>query len=159
MSDITDRKTVLRKIPNGLFIVTAWDGKKPAAAVISFLTQTSIEPPMISLGIKENSGLYRAAAISGKMAVHLLRKDQQDVASSFFKIRNHSENDINGYLFILSKNGNPILNDFPYIIEIEVDEIVKKGDHHIFICKVVSTKVSDDCDILAMADTNWHYGG
>ena len=90
ISNLSERKKILQKIPNGLFIVTAWDGNQPSAAALSFLTQTSIDPPIIALGIREKSGLYDAAVKSRKMAVHFLRKDQQNLAASFFKIRKGS---------------------------------------------------------------------
>ncbi len=159
MSDISNRKRILQKIPNGLFIVTAWDGHQPSAAVISFLTQTSIDPPMITVGIREKSRLYNAAVQSRKMAVHFLRKDQQDLAASFFKIKNQSKTKINNHPFTLSTRINPIITDCPMVMEVEVTKIVKGGDHHIFICDVVSTTIFEDAETLSMSDTNWHYGG
>jgi flavin reductase (DIM6/NTAB) family NADH-FMN oxidoreductase RutF len=153
------KKTILRKIPTGLFITTAKDGDNATGAVISFVTQISIDPSYIALAIRENSSLYRVAEKSEYLAVHLPSKDQQSMVSSFFKIKELSEDSINGYNFKWSRLGNPILDDIPMILEVNIIDIIEKGDHPIFICEVVNTILREDVDILTMADTNWHYGG
>ncbi|MFC1786174.1 flavin reductase, partial [Candidatus Neomarinimicrobiota bacterium] len=52
------KRTILRKIPNGLFITTAKEGDNGTGAVISFVTQISIEPSLIALSIRKNSNFY-----------------------------------------------------------------------------------------------------
>jgi flavin reductase (DIM6/NTAB) family NADH-FMN oxidoreductase RutF len=156
---LSHRKTILRKIPNGLFIVTAWDGTKPASAVISFLSQTSKKPPLVTMAIKTGTKLYKGVRKAGKMAIHLLRKDQSEIAALHFKIRKRNGQSINGHEFILSTAGNPILSDIPMILEVDVHRIIEEGDHHIFICLVKNSIMNEDVDILTMDDTNWNYGG
>lgn len=153
------RKTILRKIPNGLFIVTAWDGTKPASAVISFLSQTSKDPPFVTMAIKTGTKLYKIARKAGKMAIHLLRKDQSDIAALHFKLKNRNSHFINGHEFLLSTAGNPILSDIPMVLEVDIHRIIEEGDHHIFICLVKNSILNEDVDILTMDDTNWNYGG
>ncbi|NOZ04034.1 MAG: flavin reductase, partial [FCB group bacterium] len=133
------RKTVLRKIPNGLFIVTSrWNGN-PAASVISFLTQTSIEPPLITMAIRRVSHLCGTVKRCGHVAVHFPEADQKDLVADFFKIKNIDSQSINGYPYRISDLGNPLLDDMPMILEGKVVEIVPRGDHHLFICEIVNT--------------------
>ncbi len=153
------KKIILRKIPNGLFITTAKEGKKATGTVISFVSQISIDPPYIALAIRKDSNFYRVAENSEYLAVHLPSKDQQSIVSSFFKIKDQSQDSINGHDISWSDLNNPLLDDIPMILEVKIIEIIKKGDHPIFICEIVNTIVRQNVDMLTMADTNWHYGG
>ena len=157
--NLEHKKTILRKIPNGLFITTAKDGETATGAVISFVTQISIDPPYIALAIRNDSYLYKVAEKSKYLAVHLPSKEQQTLVASFFKIKEQSQDSINGYDFKWSELGNPLLDDIPMIIEVKIIDIIDKGDHPIFICEVVSTILRQGVDMLTTADTNWHYGG
>ena len=153
------KKTILRKIPNGLFIVTAKDGDDGSGTVISFVTQSSIDPSYIAISIRKDSSFFSIANKSKFFAIHLPNKDQHSLVSSFFKIKDKTQNSINGYNFNWSKLGNPLLDDIPMILEVKIIDIIDKGDHPIFICEVINTILRQDVDMLTMADTNWHYGG
>ena len=157
--NLEEKKTILRKIPTGLFITTAKEGKTATGAVISFVTQISIDPPYIVLAIRKDSSLYKVAENSEYLAVHLPSKDQQSMVASFFKIKEQSQDSINGYGISWSELNNPLLDDIPMILEVKIIELIDKGDHPIFICEVVNTILRRDVDMLTMADTNWHYGG
>ncbi len=157
--NLEHKKTILRKIPSGLFITTTKDGMMATGTVISFITQISIDPPYIALAIRKDSSFYKVARKSDYLAVHLPSKEQQSIVSSFFKIKDQSPDSINGYNFKWSELENPILDDIPMILEVKIIEVIDKGDHPIFICEVVNTILHQNIDILTMADTNWHYGG
>ena len=157
--NLEHKKTILRKIPNGLFIVTASDRDNATGAAISFVTQISIDPSYIALAIRKDSNLYNVAASSEYLAVHLPSNEQKELVASFFKVKEQSKDSINGYLFEISDLGNPLLRDIPMILEIRIIELVDKGDHPIFICEVVNTILRQNVDMLTMSDTSWHYGG
>ena len=157
--NLEHKKTILRKITNGLFIVTAKDDEKATGAVISFVTQISIDPSYLALAIRKDSSLFQIAEINEYLAVHFPGKEQNELVASFFKVREQTKNSINGYKFEISDLGNPLLDDIPMILEVKIIEIVDKGDHPIFICEVVNTILRQNVDMLTMSDTNWHYGG
>ena len=81
------------------------------------------------------------------------------MVASFFKINEQTESSINKYNFQFSENGSPILDDIPMVLEVKIIDIIDKGDHPIFICEIINTILREDVDMLAMSDTNWHYGG
>ncbi len=157
--NLSHRKTILRKISNGLYIVTAMVDGAPTGAVISFLTQTSIEPPLITLGIRTDSRLYRAVEKNGILGIHFPTIDQQEMVASFFKMLENDDKTINGYPFQLNDRNVPLLDNLPMILEVQILDVVKKGDHHIVITEVINTILRKDVDVLAMHHTSWHYGG
>ena len=157
--NLEHKKAILRKFPNGLFIVTTKDGNKATGAVISFVTQISIDPVYIALAIRRDSSLYQIAEKNEYLAIHLPSKEQLSLVSSFLKIKDQSSDSINGYGFKWSDLQNPLLYNIPMILEVNIIDIIEKGDHPIFICEVVNTILREDVDMLTMSDTNWHYGG
>ncbi len=48
--DETAKKTVLRMIPYGLFVVSTRDGDTVNAAAVNWVTQASFAPPLVVLG-------------------------------------------------------------------------------------------------------------
>ncbi|HJZ15875.1 MAG TPA: flavin reductase, partial [Stellaceae bacterium] len=51
------KKTVLRMIPYGIYVLTADDGKgNVAAATVNWVTQTAFAPPLVVVGVKTDSG-------------------------------------------------------------------------------------------------------
>jgi len=157
--NLNHKKTILRKIPGGLFIVTAKDKDYATGAVVSFVTQISIDPSYIAIAIRKDSYLYNVAEKSEYLAIHFPNKEQQSMVSSFFKIKDQSEKSINGHDYNWSELNNPLLDDIPMVLEVKIIEIVDQGDHPIFICEVANTIFRKDVDMLTMADTSWHYGG
>ncbi len=157
--DLNQKTLILRKIPSGLYIVSAMQNESPSAAVVSFLIQSSINPPLISMALREGSDIYNAVKNSKKCAIHFPAKDQQQLVASFFKIKVKDSEQINSFKYIVSDLGNPLLEDIQMILEAEVREESSIGDHNIFICEVMETILREEKEALLMSDTNWKYGG
>ena len=51
------KKTTLRMIPYGLYVLTAADksGSRVAAATVNWVTQVAFEPPLVVVGVKTDS--------------------------------------------------------------------------------------------------------
>src|ERR1051325_8349156 len=84
--DANAKKTALRTIPYGLFVLPgqANDGRAPAAT-INGVTQASFEPPLVAVGVKADSHAHAIIKESRTFALNVLGKDQKDVAYTFFK--------------------------------------------------------------------------
>ena len=67
------KKTTLRMIPYGLYVLTAAhpDGRV-AAATVNWVTQASFEPPLLAIGVKADSGAH--ALIKDTKAFALLSR-------------------------------------------------------------------------------------
>src|SRR5208337_2329402 len=80
------KKTVLRMIPYGLYVLTADDGKgNVAAATVNWVTQTAFAPPLGGVGVKVDSGAYQIVKTAGSFVLNMLEKDQKGLAFTFFK--------------------------------------------------------------------------
>ena len=135
--DDAAKKTALRMIPYGLYVLTAESGGQIAAATVNWVTQTAFAPPLVVVGVKADSGSYATLKQAGKFALNMLGKGQQGAAFTFFKPAQAEAGKISGEPYQTGVTGAPILTNAAACVECKVAEIVERGDHHIVIGEVV----------------------
>jgi flavin reductase (DIM6/NTAB) family NADH-FMN oxidoreductase RutF len=166
--DVDVKKTALRMIPYGLYVLTAEDKNgKVAAATVNWVTQTSFQPPLVVVGVKSDSGAHAIIKESRAFALNILGKDQKGMAFIFFKPLERAGNTIGGEPFRKGSLGAPILEKTPAYVECALLETIEKGDHSIFVGEVKDAGVAmqpsgrPDDATLAMRDLGEKvfYGG
>jgi flavin reductase (DIM6/NTAB) family NADH-FMN oxidoreductase RutF len=159
--DPQTKKTALRMITHGLYLLTVRYGDRFNASTISWLSQASFEPPLVMVGVKADSLTHAMVEGSGHFAINLLTTDQTEMAQAFFKEAKHEGTELSGYAFEPGPvTGAPIFLDAPAWFECKVTEAVKRGDHTVVVAEVVEAGVHDpNARPLALRDTSWHYGG
>ncbi|MFZ3350777.1 MAG: flavin reductase family protein [Xanthobacteraceae bacterium] len=162
------KKTVLRMIPYGIYVLTADDGKgNIAAATVNWVTQSAFAPPLVVVGVKTDSGAYKAVKAAQAFALNMLGKEHKSLAFTFFKPTDVSDGKLSGQAYRKGTTGAPILVDAPGVVECRVTAIVEQGDHHILVGEVVEAHLNrpptgrPDAAILEMKDLgdNVFYGG
>jgi flavin reductase (DIM6/NTAB) family NADH-FMN oxidoreductase RutF len=162
------KKTVLRMIPYGIYVLTADDGKgNVAAATVNWVTQSAFAPPLVVVGVKTDSGAYKIVKEAKTFALNMLGKEQKGVAFTFFKPTQVSDGKLSGQAYTKGTTGAPLLADAPGAVECRVTSIVEQGDHHIVVGEVVEAHLNKppagrpDAAILEMKDLgdNVFYGG
>jgi len=166
--DANTKKTVLRMIPYGIYVMTAKaaDGTLTAATV-NWVTQTAFSPPLVVVGVKADSGTHAAVKETGQFALNMLGKGQQGVAFAFFKPAEVEDGTISGEPYRPGDNGAPIIGCAIAAVECKVVEIVEVGDHHVVVGEVTQAHLHKhpegrpDAAILEMKDLgdNVFYGG
>ena len=140
--DTDAKKTALRMIPYGLYVLTAASGDEVAAATVNWVTQASFDPPLVVVGVKADSETYRVLSESGAFALNVLGKGQGDIATSFFKPSIREGNTINDEHFHAGITGSPILASTPAYVECRALDRVERGDHAIVVGEVVEAGVA-----------------
>ena len=166
--DADSKKTVLRMIPYGIYVLTADDGAgNIAAATVNWVTQTAFAPPLVVAAVKTDSGAYKVLKAAQAFALNMLGKDHKGVAFGFFKPTVVSEGKLSGQPYRKGSTGAPILTEALGAVECRVTSIVEQGDHHIVVGEVVDAHLKaplsgrPDTAILEMKDLgdNVFYGG
>ncbi len=155
------KKTALRMITHGLYLLTVEHNDQLNASSVSWLSQASFEPPLVTLGVKSGTLTHEMVEGSGQFAINLLAADQIDMAQTFFKQAEHKGNKLSGYGFELGPvTGAPLFLDAPAWFECKVTDVVRRGDHTIVVAEVVEAGVRNSgATPMALRDTSWHYGG
>ena len=101
------KKTALRMIPYGIYVLTATDGDDITAATVNWVTQTSFDPPLVVVGMKADSAAYAITKKSGSFALNILGKGQQGAAFAFFKPAQVTDGKISGEPYRNGGTGSP----------------------------------------------------
>ena len=135
--DDAAKKTALRMIPYGIYVLTAEAGGQVAAATVNWVTQTAFAPPLVAVGVKTDSGSYATLKKAGAFALNMLGKGQQGVAFTFFKPAVVADGKISGQPYAKGTTGAPLLKAAAGALGCKVTTIVEQGDHHIVVGEVV----------------------
>jgi flavin reductase (DIM6/NTAB) family NADH-FMN oxidoreductase RutF len=166
--DADAKKTTLRMIPYGIYVMTADDGKgNVGAATVNWVTQTAFAPPLVAVGVKADSGIYQIVKATGSFGLNMLGKDHKGLAFTFFKPAKLEDGKLSGQAFRTGTTGAPILADAPAAVECRVKTIIEEGDHHVVLGEVVEAHLAKppagrpDAAILEMKDLGdtVFYGG
>ncbi len=166
--DDAAKKTTLRMIPYGIYVLTADDGKgNVGAATVNWVTQASFAPPLVVVGVKADSGAHTVVKGTGKFVLNMLGKDGKGAAFTFFKPAKVEDGKISGQAFHTGANGAPILDSAIGAVECTVKQVLEMGDHSVVVAEVTEAHLMKapegraDAAILEMKDLgdNVYYGG
>jgi flavin reductase (DIM6/NTAB) family NADH-FMN oxidoreductase RutF len=153
------KKTLLRKIPHGLFICGVAEGEAVNGFTASWVTQGSFEPPLVVMAVRADSTSNGMIERSGLFSLNVLAADQKDLAAVFFKPQQGVGGRFEAAPFQLGPLGLPILEDALGAVECQVVGQVAHGDHTVFVGEVRSAVLHRDGAALELGPTGWQYGG
>ncbi|OKH25552.1 diguanylate cyclase [Hydrococcus rivularis NIES-593] len=160
MLDEQAKKTMLRKIPHGLYICGVKDGEELNGFTASWVMQASFEPPLVVNCVKNDSISHEMIKKSGVFAISFLEDGQKDLAAKFFKRKRRVGNKFDDVEFYEgAATGCPIIKDSLGYIECQVIDAVAKGDHTVFVGQVIAAGIHREGNPLLLESTGWQYGG
>jgi flavin reductase (DIM6/NTAB) family NADH-FMN oxidoreductase RutF len=143
--DANLKKTALRMIPYGLYVLTAeaQDGRISAAS-INWAMQASFNPPLVAIGVKADSHIHQLIKETGAFALNILGKGQGAAAFAFFKPAVRDGQTLSGEPFHAgAATGAPILDNAPAFLECKVVGTLEgQGDHSVFLGEVVEAGIT-----------------
>ncbi|MGF1459880.1 MAG: flavin reductase family protein [Leptolyngbyaceae cyanobacterium] len=154
------KKTLLRKIPHGLYICGVKDGDQMNGFTVSWLMQASFEPPLVVNCVKNDSTSHEMLKKSGVFSISFLEAGQKPLAQKFLKPLHRVGNKFEDVEFYTApETGCPVIEDTLGYVECEVVGSVEHGDHTVFVGKVVGATVNREGEPLLLEQTGWNYGG
>ena len=140
------KKTLLRKIPHGVFICGVAEGDEVNGFTASWVTQGSFEPPLVVMAVRADSTSNGIIQRTGRFSLNVLKADQKDLAAVFFKPQKAIGGRFDAAPFRLGALGLPVLED-------------AIGDHTVFVGEVKTATLHADGPALELSSTGWQYGG
>lgn len=160
MLDQKAKKTMLRKIPHGLYICGVKEGEEMNGFTVSWLMQSSFEPPLVVNCVKKGTISHKMIENTQVFAISFLEADQKDLAASFFKPKARVGNKFEDVEFYPGEEtGCPIIKDSLGYIECKVVDTVEEGDHTVYVSEVIASGIHREGDQLLLSSTGWEYGG
>ena len=126
-------KETLSKFTTGITVVTTNKDSFLYGKTINSFSSLSLSPPLVLFSIDIKSTKLNIFKNSKIVSINILSKNQKSISNNFAK-KNPNWNEIE---YSLLKNGNPIIKNCIANLDCKILEKIKKGDHIIFICKVL----------------------
>lgn len=148
------------KIPNALALIGSASGEEWNGMTASWVTQLSMEPVLIGVGVDNKAITHRLITDGGSFSVNLWPSDDTRVFVKFSKPAEQENGSLNGRPVHRGMTGAPIFDESLAWLECEVRQSIDLGTHTLFIGEVVDAGVNDDEPrAAAMSDTRMKYGG
>jgi flavin reductase (DIM6/NTAB) family NADH-FMN oxidoreductase RutF len=148
------------KIPNALALIGSAAGEEWNGMTASWVTQLSMEPVLIGVGVDNKAVTHRLISDGGSFSVNLWPSDDARVFVKFSKPAERQDGTLNGRPVHLGATGSPIFDEALAWLDCEVRQSVDMGTHTLFVGEVVDAGVNDDEKrAAAMSDTRMKYGG
>lgn len=159
MLDEQAKKTMLRKIPHGLYICGVKNGDDVNGFTASWVMQASFQPPLVINCVNTKSISHEMIKASQVFSLSFLEAGQKDMAQTFFKPQRRVGNKFEEVEFYLGETGCPIIKDSLGYVECRVVGAVEQGDHTVFVGEVIAAGIHREGDPLLLESTGWQYGG
>ncbi len=148
------------KIPNALALIGSASGEEWNGMTASWITQLSMEPVLVGVGIDNSAVTHRLIAESGVFSVNLWSSDDTRIFVKFSKPASRENGTLNGRPVHRGITGSPVFDEAIAWMECEVRQSHDLGTHTLFIGEVVDAAVIDEEQrAAAMSDTRMKYGG
>ena len=157
--DSAAKKTLLRKIPHGVFICGVAEGDDVNGFTASWVTQGSFDPPLVVMAVRADSTSNGIISRTGRFSLNVLSAEQKDLAAVFFKPQKGIGGRFDAAPFTLGPLGLPVLDDALGALECAVVGQVAHGDHTVFVAEVKSAQLHCDGAALELSANGWQYGG
>lgn len=149
-------------IPNALALIGSASGEEWNGMTASWITQLSMEPVLIGVGIDNKAVTHRLVSEGGSFTVNLWDPDDTRVFVKFSKPAERDDNTLNGRPVKTATTGAPVFEEAIAWMDCEVRQTIDLGTHTLFIGEIVDAGVSSDEEEERAAninDTRMKYGG
>ena len=144
-------KKTLSAFATGITVVATKYNSILYGKTINSFSSLSLSPPLILFSLDNKSSKLNIFKKSETITINILSKKQQIISNNFAK-KNPDWKDIE---YDSLKNGNPIIKNCVSNLDCKIIDKIKKGDHLIFICKVL--KVIDNDKLKPLIYYNSKY--
>ena len=158
--DESAKKTVLRRLPYGLFALTVMCEGEDHALTVNWGTQASFEPPMVAVALENDAkglAMIRDARAFGLCA---FGQGQRELAARLGRSSAKQPTKLVGVPTRPGpQTGSPILADTLGWIECRLVSTMPAGDHTIVLGEIIEAGAPHDGPMLTLGETGMKYAG
>jgi flavin reductase (DIM6/NTAB) family NADH-FMN oxidoreductase RutF len=148
------------KIPNALALVGSSAGDERNGMTTSWITQLSMEPVLIGIGVDNTAVTHRLIGAGRRFTVNLWNAEDTRVFVKFSKPATDDGETLNGRAVTTATTGAPVFTEAVAWMDCELRHELDLGTHTLFVGEVVDAAVvDDDARPASMSDTRMKYGG
>tara|TARA_A100001011_G_C14061569_1_gene736359 strand:- start:22 stop:486 length:465 start_codon:yes stop_codon:yes gene_type:complete len=141
MKKVSDKnfKKTLSKFATGITVICVNNNNIIYGKTVNSFNSLSLNPPMVLFSLGNYSSSINKFSNAKFLSINILSNKQKNLSNNFASSTPELEN-IN---FIQGKNKTVIIPNCIANLECKVTDKIKKGDHIIFICKILELQSND----------------
>lgn len=153
------------KIPNALALVGSRAGDEWNAMTTSWITQLSMEPVLVGVGVDNTAVTHCLISEGGSFSVNLWSADDTRTFVKFSKPAVREQDGegrwtLNGRAVAEAPSGVPVFDEAVAWMDCSVRHTLDLGTHTLFVGELTAGAVNDDeARVASMSDTRMKYGG
>ncbi len=148
------------KIPNALALIGSCSGDERNGMTASWITQLSMEPVLIGVGVDNTAVTHRLISEGGSFTVNLWDATDTRVFVKFSKPATYADGTLNGRSVREATTGAPVFTEAIAWMDCEVRHAIDLGTHTLFVGELVDGDIHvDEARSASMSDTRMKYGG
>ena len=148
------------KIPNALALIGSRSGEERNGMTASWITQLSMEPVLIGVGVDNTAVTHRLISEGGSFTVNLWNAEDPRVFVKFSKPATYADGTLNGREVREATTGAPVFTEAIAWMDCEVRHAIDLGTHTLFVGELVDGDIQvDEARSASMSDTRMKYGG
>lgn len=132
-------KKALSKFATGITVVATNKKSILYGKTINSFSSLSLSPPLVLFSLDIKSSKLNIFKNSNTVSINILSKYQKNISNNFAQ----KNPDWKNIEYDTLKNGNPIIKKCVSNLDCEITNKIKKGDHIIFICKIINISVDN----------------
>ncbi len=148
------------KISNALALVGSKAGERRNAMTTTWVTQLSMDPVLIGIGVENDSVTHGLISEGGSFTVNLWDATDTKVFVKFSKPATDDGAALNGRPVRAATTGAPVFEEALAWMDCQVRHTLDLGTHTLFVGEIVDAAIRDDEARPACSqDTRMKYGG
>jgi flavin reductase (DIM6/NTAB) family NADH-FMN oxidoreductase RutF len=150
---MTDADAFMSRLDPEMCVVTAVAGEERSGCLVGFASQCSIRPVRFVVWLSRANHTHGVARAADCLAVHLLTRDQHELAALFGGRTGDSVDKFARVRWIRGHGGSAVLEDAAAWFVGTVERRVDGGDHEGFVLTPVQCGARADGPLLRLGDT------
>tara|TARA_Y100000768_G_C23902305_1_gene645772 strand:- start:330 stop:794 length:465 start_codon:yes stop_codon:yes gene_type:complete len=151
-TNIKNFKTTLSKFTTGVTVVCVKNKEGVYGKTVNSFNSLSLDPPLVLFSLGNYSSSIKTYLNCEFLTINILSKKQENVSNQFSQ-KNPKTNNIE---FLKGKNDTSFINGCVANLECKLVDKIKKGDHIIFICKVINVQYDDKLKPLSYYNSKYY---
>jgi len=149
---LKDAEAVLKKITQGVYIISVNNGEQQNAFTAAWVMQVSYDPLLICFSINPQHHSYQLLQQGDICCISVLNNTQLTEADHFG--RSNIKDKMAGYQWLQTETGAPALANSVAYFDCHVDHYSDAGDHKIVVCNVLDAVILNDSKPMLYSETD-----
>lgn len=152
-------RSVMRRVPSPVTVVTAALGDEVRGVTIGSFTSVSLAPPLVSFNVQRGSQMEPFVRGAARLNVHVLGEDQAGLGLFFAQPNTDGSEALAAVPHYLDLTGTPVLLHALAVLHCRPYELVEAGDHVLVLAEVEAVDGPAEGDPLVYVDRAFHTVG